>query len=113
MLADHIKAMDAVGRTGLVFPAKDGSSPMDPNVLREAHKKAAKAIERPTLTLHDLRRTGATLAAQTGATIKELMRMLGHTQPGVAMLYQIADNDRDRERAQRMSIATGWKPETD
>lgn len=89
--------------TGLLFPASDGVSPMGQTVLREAHKRAAERIKRPSLTLHDLRRTGATLAAQSGATVREVMRMLGHTQPGVAMLYQVADAERDRERAERMS----------
>ena len=88
---------------GLLFPALDGRSPMSESVLREAHKAGAEAIGRPDLTLHDLRRTGATLAAQAGATVKEVMRMLGHTQPGVAMLYQVADDQRDLERAERMS----------
>ena len=110
-LLEHITAMDDAGRSPhtLLFPAGDGSHPLNTSVLRDAHRRAAKAIGRPTLTLHDLRRTGATLAAQTGATVKELMRMLGHTQPGVAMLYQVADEQRDRERAERMSIAAGWK----
>ena len=44
---------------------------------RRAHKAAAVAIGRPSLTLHDLRRSGATLAGQSGATVRELMRFLG------------------------------------
>jgi integrase len=89
--------------TGLLFPAVDGSSPVDEGVLRRAHKEAASAIGRPALTLHDLRRTGATLAGQSGATTKELMSRLGHTQPGVAMIYQVADAERDDQVARRMS----------
>ncbi|MGV8972262.1 MAG: tyrosine-type recombinase/integrase [Rhodoglobus sp.] len=96
-------ALDAhTGADALLFPSPSGQ-PMDGNVLREAHKRAAGAIGRPSMTLHDLRRTGATLAGQSGATTKELMRMLGHTQPAVAMLYQVADDKRDDERAARMS----------
>lgn len=89
--------------TGLLFPAEDGSSPLDPGVLWRAHKAAAAAIGRPTLKLHDLRRSAATMAGQSGATVKELMRFLGHTQPGVAMIYQVADDARDDIRAERMS----------
>lgn len=106
-LRDHLEAMGDVPPERLLFPAKDGVHPMNENVLREAHKRGAGAINRPTLTVHDLRRTGATLAGQTGATVKELMAMLGHTQPAVAMLYQVADADRDRLRAQRMSQLLG------
>lgn len=103
VLRDHLATMGDCGPNQLLFPARDGVHPMNENVLREAHKKGAHAINRPNLTVHDLRRTGATLAGQTGATVKELMLMLGHTQPTVAMLYQVADADRDRLRAERMS----------
>ena len=102
LLRGHIEAMDG-GPNQLLFPASDGVHPLPESVLREAHKKAAEAINRPSLTIHDLRRTGATLAGQTGATVKELMLMLGHTQPTVAMLYQVADAKRDNLRAERMS----------
>ena len=87
----------------LLWTAESGMSPLADSTLRDNHKIGAQAIGIPDLTLHDLRRTGATLAAQSGATVKELMRRLGHTQPGVAMKYQIADDARDREVAERMS----------
>ena len=35
-----------------------------------------------TFRLHDLRHTGAVLAAQTGATLAELMARLGPLHPG-------------------------------
>ena len=50
---------------------------------------------------HDLRHTAATLAATTGATIKELMAHIGHASPVAAMRYQHATEDR------RKKIATG------
>lgn len=88
--------------TQLLFPALNGVDPISDGTLRKNHKRAAVAIGRPTLTLHDLRRTGATLAGQSGATVKEIMRRLGHTKPDVAMLYQVADAARDQAVAQRM-----------
>lgn len=102
MLYDALQAHEG-GPADLLFPATGGVLPMDGNVLREAHKAAAKAIGRPSMTLHDLRRTGATLAGQAGATVKELMGFLGHTTPTVAMLYQVTDAQRDDDRARRMS----------
>jgi integrase len=42
------------------------------------------------LHFHDLRGSGATWAATTGATLRELMVRLGHTTPTVAMRYQHA-----------------------
>ena len=55
------------------------------------------------LRWHDLRHTGAVLAAQTGATLAELMGRLGHSTPGAAMRYQHAAADRDAEIAKRLS----------
>jgi len=74
----------------LLFVARDGHSPLHDSFLRKAHLKARAAINRPTLRIHDLRKTAATLAAQQGATVRELMEMLGHTTPTVAMIYQAA-----------------------
>ncbi len=93
------------GPDALLFPAGDGSSPLNDSVLRDAHKTAAAVIERPTLTVHDLRRTAATMAAQSGSTTAELMRLLGHTTVNVAMIYQVPTEERDRERARRLSDA--------
>jgi integrase len=49
-----------------------------------------------------LRHTGATLAAATGATTKELMRRLGHSSPAAALVYQHAADDRDGEIARAL-----------
>ncbi|MDN6624272.1 MAG: tyrosine-type recombinase/integrase [Acidipropionibacterium jensenii] len=91
------------GRDALVFPASDGVHPLASSVLWEAHHKGCEVIDRPELTVHDLRRTAATLAAQDGATTAELMRMLGHTTAAMAMHYQMTSTNRDRERADRLS----------
>jgi integrase len=90
------------GRDGLLFTARDGRSPLNGSVVRKAHLKGAAAVDRPKMAPHDLRKTAATLAAQGGATTKELMGMLGHTTPNMAMLYQVAEAQRDRDRAVRL-----------
>jgi hypothetical protein len=43
------------------------------------------------------------MAAQTGATIAELMGRLGHTTPAMALRYQHIAEDRDTEIARRLS----------
>jgi hypothetical protein len=48
----------------------------------------------PELHFHDLRHTGGTLSAATGATLKELMARLGHSSVRAAMIYQHATRDR-------------------
>jgi integrase len=42
----------------------------------------------PTLRWHDLRSTGLTIAASTGASISALMNRAGHTSVRAAMIYQ-------------------------
>jgi integrase len=63
----------------------------------------APVAGRPDLRLCDLRHTGAVLAAQTGATLAELMARLGHTTPGAAMRYQHAGRERDKALAAKLS----------
>ena len=63
--------------------------------FREHWHKAREAVELPDLHFHDLRHTGGTLSAATGATLKELMARLGHSSVRAAMIYQHATWDRD------------------
>jgi integrase len=63
----------------------------------------APVAGRPDLRLCDLRHTGAVLAAQTGATLAELMARLGHSTPGAALRYQHAAAGRDAQIAARLS----------
>jgi integrase len=58
---------------------------------------------------HDLRHTGNTLAAATGASTKELMNRMGQASPRAALIYQHATRDRDVAIASALSkqIAKG------
>ncbi len=87
----------------LLFPAGDGIRPLNDSVLRDAHYKARKAIRMPKLTIHDLRHTSATMAAQQGATIAELQARIGHTTPNMALRYQHVAANRDKALAARIS----------
>lgn len=42
-------------------------------------ERAGENAGRPDLRVHDLRHTGAVMAAQTGATLAALMGRLGHS----------------------------------
>ena len=58
--------------------------------------------------VHDLRHTGNTLAAATGASTKELMVRMGHASMRAALIYQHATADRDQAIAAALSrLATG------
>ncbi len=89
----------------LLFPAGDGVSPLNDSVLRDAHYRGRAAIGMPRLTIHGLRHTSATLAAQQGATIAELQARIGHSTPTMALLYQHVGAQRDAQLAARMSAA--------
>nr|MBA2559757.1 site-specific integrase [Propionibacteriales bacterium] len=56
------------------------------------------------LRFHDLRHTGAVLAASTGATLAELMGRLGHSTPTAALRYQHAAQGRDMAIAKALSV---------
>jgi integrase len=109
LVKDHLKNLTAPGRDALLFPAAaDDNLHMAPSTLYKVYYPARKAAGREDLRWHDLRHTGAVLAAQTGATLAELMGRLGHSTPGAAMRYQHAAADRDAEIARRLSeLASG------
>jgi integrase len=90
------------GRDGLLFPAPQGGHLGNGNFF-PTWDRARKAAGRPDLRFHDLRHTGAVLAAQKGATIAELMNRLGHSSPRMAIAYQHVADDRDTEIARRLS----------
>jgi integrase len=101
-VADHVKRHAQVGPQGLLFPAGHGGH-LVPSTLYRVFYPAREAAGRPDLRFHDLRHTGATLAAATGATLAELMARLGHSTPGAAMRYQHASAERDRVIAEALS----------
>lgn len=103
MLKAHRDAMPVRGVDGLLFPAADGTSHLAPSTLYRHFYAARKAAGRPDLRWHDLRHTGAVLAASTGATLAELMGRLGHSTPGAALRYQHAAQGRDAEIAAALS----------
>jgi integrase len=57
--------------------------------------KARKHVGLDDIHLHDFRHAAGTLAAQTGATTRELMARLGHATPAAALRYQHAATRRD------------------
>ena len=102
-LREHLAEHTGPGREDLLFPAADGKSNMAPSTLYKVFYPARAAAGRPDLRFHDLRHTGAVLAAQTGATLAELMARLGHSTAAAAMRYQHASRDRDVVIAARLS----------
>lgn len=107
MLAYHLHAYAAPGADGLLFPAVGGGH-MRQSSLYKVFARARKIAGRDDLRWHDLRHTGAVLAASTGATLAELMARLGHSTAGAALRYQHAAQGRDAEIAASLSkLITG------
>lgn len=102
LVREHLLQHAEPGKDGLLFPAKNGGH-LQPSTLYRVYYKARDAAGRPDLAFHHLRHTGAVLAAQTGATLAELMGRLGHSTPAAAMRYQSASQERDLEIARRLS----------
>ncbi len=116
LIKQHLKKHVGPGKDALLFPGADGGH-LNPSTLygcKPAGKNpgygfyaARVAADRPVLRWHDLRHTGAVLAASTGATLAELMGRLGHSTPGAALRYQHAAQGRDIEIAKRLSALVG------
>jgi len=108
-LQTHLDLYVGKGAESLLFPAERGGHMMH-TTLANMFRKARIAAGRPDLHFHDLRHTGATLAARAGATLTEQMARLGHKTPQMAIRYQHAAADRDRVIADALSaLATGAK----
>jgi len=101
-LRDHLVDHVEPGKESLLFPAGHGGH-LAPATLNRWYYKARDAAARPDLRFHDLRHSGAVLAAATGASLAELMARLGHSTPQAAMRYQHAAAGRDREIAALLS----------
>lgn len=100
----HLEQFAEPGVQGLVFAGPRGGMLRRSNFHERIWSKAREAVGLPNLRVHDLRHTGATLSAVTGATLRELMARLGHSSPRAALMYQHASRDRDREVAKALGV---------
>jgi integrase len=101
-IKEHLAEHAQWGRDGLVFPSPQGIN-LTTSTLYASFWPARRKIGRTDVSWHGLRHTGATLAAQSGATLAELMARLGHSTPSAALIYQHAAQGRDAEIAQSLS----------
>jgi integrase len=99
ILAEHI-AGRAPG--DYVFGGSNGR-PLRRATFYKAWHAATEKVGVGELRFHDLRHTGNTLAAATGASTKELMARLGHSSPRAALIYQHASRERDALIAKSLS----------
>ena len=104
---DHLERFVGPDADDWLFTSESGG-PMLPSTLNRIWQRARKAIGRTDLFYHDLRHSGLTWSAASGASIAELMRRGGHANPTAALRYQHATEDRDRAIADALAdLAAG------
>lgn len=74
--------------------------PLYPTTPTRLMSKFIKRHNLPDVSPHDLRHTSATLAIESGASIKEVQSLLGHRDPAVTLKFYAAVT----ERAQRRTV---------
>ncbi|MFN0282673.1 MAG: tyrosine-type recombinase/integrase, partial [Kineosporiaceae bacterium] len=99
-LADHLDTWTQDDPDALVFTGEKGGPLRRSNYNKQTRwKDAIAAIGVPGLHFHDLRHTGNHLAAQTGASLRDLMLRMGHDSMRAALIYQHASDTGDRRIA--------------
>ncbi|MHB1166838.1 MAG: site-specific integrase [Candidatus Nanopelagicales bacterium] len=104
MLADqlerHLEQFTDDDASSLVFTTANGGN------IRTTYfqmlRRALNRIGRPDVRPHDLRHTGVTLAADSGASLGELKHRLGQSTTQAAEIYLHATADDGRRIAERM-----------
>ena len=99
----HLAEWVGADAVALVFSSPDGSGLRRSNFNRRVWQPACRAAGLSGLRFHDLRHTGNTLAASTGASTKELMSRMGHASARAALMYQHATSERDHVLADALS----------
>ena len=85
-LRAHLETNVDPGPDSLVFLSPEGAPLRRSNFNRRVWQPACAAAGLDNFHFHDLRHSGNTLAASTGASLKELMRRMGHASPRAAMI---------------------------
>lgn len=101
-LVEHMARYAGEGPDGLIFCGPMGA-PLRRANWNERWRATTKKVGLEHLRFHDLRHTGNTLAASTGASTKELMSRMGHASPRAALLYQHATSEREVAIARSLS----------
>ncbi|MGH9067788.1 MAG: tyrosine-type recombinase/integrase, partial [Acidimicrobiales bacterium] len=102
VLANHLARFVGPEPDAWLFATGDGAA-LSPRTLDRVWARARRPIGRPDLHLHDLRHSGLTWAAASGASVAELMRRGGHANPRAALGYQHATEDRDQAIADALA----------
>lgn len=101
-LKRHLSEFTADGPDALVFVGPSGA-PVRRSNFQEHWTKGTRAAGVEGLHFHDLRHTGNTWAAESGATLRDLMDRMGHASTKAALIYLHRSGARDRVIADALS----------
>jgi integrase len=102
VVTDHLDRFTEPADGAPLFTGVKGG-PLRAFMLHNAWQLARAAVGVDHLHFHDLRHSGNTWAATTGASTRELMVRMGHASSLAALRYQHATRDRDRAIAEALS----------
>jgi len=98
----HLDEFTDEGPDSLLFVGPKGG-PLRRSNFQDHWRKATAEAGIPDLHFHDLRHTGNTWAAETGATLRDLMDRMGHSTTRAALIYLHKTAGRDRKIADALS----------
>ena len=101
ILVEHLNQYANPEPGALVFATKKGNPAVDAG--SKEIKKALTRLGLGHVRTYDLRHTGQTLAAENGASLKELMHRMGHASPNASLNYQHRTQQHGRDIANRLS----------
>ena len=92
-----------------VFPSEaDIFSPRDPNAVTHRVKRFMKSHNLPDMSPHDLRHSCATLLLSSGADVKSVQEILGHTNASTTLNFYVkADINQMQIAADKMATVFG------
>jgi integrase len=99
----HLACFAQDGEDGLAFTSPTGQPLHHSNFRRRVWLPALKAAKVPPVHFHDLRHTGNTLAASSGATLRELMDRMGHDSERAALVYLHGSSERQHKISDALS----------
>ena len=102
-LTRHLAVFTAPGDDALVFTSPTGSPLRHSNFRRRIWLPALGRSGLAGTHFHDLRHTGNTLTAGTGANLRELMDRMGHSSTRAALIYLHGSDARQQEIADSLS----------
>lgn len=97
-LVHHLEEFTGHRPDSLLFIGPKGGTLRRSNFQKQ-WKEATEKAGVPGLHFHDLRHTGNTWAAESGATLRDLMDRMGHSTTRAALIYMHKTAGRDRKIA--------------